>query len=363
MKITVTSKDLAEAIKCCASAVTKRSTLPILSTFHLEAGSGELVLRASDLDRWMKYSVPANVIEPGEVALNAKRLAKIFAENEAEYSIEVDEKNKATITGADETFKLHGLSPAEFPVFPEVKQEVEIFLAAVEWRRLVNGASWAAFTGQGRDNLLGTLLEVIEEKAQLVATNGRMLSATSLSDVAEVKWKVTIPTDTMVGSIQSFHEGEIRIRVGDGLISYENQGKEFVSKLIVGDFPNWRQVVPRYDAPSVTKIKVSRKDLQAAVSRASILSSDLGLGIRISGEGDQIDLESVSSDGSSCVSINAEIDGPSSQVTLNHQFLLRPLRNWACEDIEIQIEEEMSPVIVHGDGHTCIIMPIRFAND
>ena len=66
---------LSAAIDGVSKAVTLRSTIPVLEGILLKAEGFQLTLTGYDLEMGIVTTIDANVKEPGEVVLNAKRSA------------------------------------------------------------------------------------------------------------------------------------------------------------------------------------------------------------------------------------------------------------------------------------------------
>ena len=122
MKFRISKEALLEGLQKVQHVVSSRTTLPILSNVLLVAKGDRLHLTTTDLDVGITGSVLANIDKEGATTLPAKKFVTIVRELPAsEVDISVDGKNIATIRCGAATFKIHGLSEAEFPPFHRPK--------------------------------------------------------------------------------------------------------------------------------------------------------------------------------------------------------------------------------------------------
>ena len=116
MQITVNRSDITEAVSNIQRAVSSKTSVPALEGILLTADDDTLELCAYDLELGMTTVIPAKVNEQGRAILSAKLFSDIVRKTPADtVSIDVDEKNMATIESGMSRFSIIGIPAEEFP--------------------------------------------------------------------------------------------------------------------------------------------------------------------------------------------------------------------------------------------------------
>lgn len=346
-------------MKMCMAVVTGRTTLPILSCLLVEAKDGEVRFLASDLDRWMECRVPAEVTKAGATALSARILIGIFAKGD-EATVEVDEKLKATIRCGGSTFKFPGLNAKEMPEPESIDGGGFVELASSEWLEASGAVKWAASSDTNRMTICGTYLTEDDNRLKLVATDGSRLSH-SITENGSFPGTAIVPTDTMNAINLVAGLGDVlRLSVGEGLISAACEGARITSKLIHGDYPNWRQVIPARTS-NATTVRIAVKPFLEAIDRASIMIDSKSPGVLLTVTDGRVDISVQKEDSESDSSVEAMTSGPDAKVYVSGPKLAEPLRNWDADDVEMEIQGEMLPVLIYAPQRSeYVLMPMRF---
>jgi len=153
---------------------------------------------------------------------------------------------------------------------------------------------------------------------------------------------------------------ELKIAFGDNQIVFEMPGIRFISRLIEGQFPNYKQVIPQ---GCKSKIKVKTKDLLEATERASLLAKEGANVIKLNISADKIIINSNSPEiGKIEEQINIELEGEESEIAFNSKYLLDVLKVIDVEEILLELTGSLSPGIikpVEGEDYIYLILPIR----
>ena len=358
MKFTIDIKSTTDALKKCSAAQTGRQTLPILSCIKLEADGDGLRLTSTDLDRFVSCKVPAEVVKPGSIAISGKMLSGILS-GSGTATFEVDSKHKAVIRCGSSKFRISGLAASEMPELISVKNPETFQITSEEWLRASSAVKWAAFVGQGRDTLVGTLLTSNEDGLVLVATDGRCLSKTAAECEGSFSGEAIIPTESMamLDALAS-GDGMMTVHIGGGVLSAELGGDVVVTKLIEGYYPNWRQVVPNYGKDDVTRLDVGAKAILEAIGRVSVVASDKACSANLESNGATLTISMGHEDNASA-EFGVEIEGPPVKIKLNPRLLSNPFRYWNADVLKVEVRDEMSPAVVTHERNLFVVMPMR----
>ena len=364
MKFSVAKDKLLEGMQAVQNVVSTRTTLPILSNVLIRAEDGVLRLTTNDLDVGMATSVEAKVEKTGGTTIPARRLAGIVKElPAAEVSVEVDGKNTASIRCGASFFKMLCLPEDEFPALPKLENAKSFTLKQKDLKDALRKTSYAISTDETRYVLNGILFSFKENKLTLVATDGRRLALVDLEAEfprsSEVD--VVIPTKC-VGELQRLlsEDGEVKLAVGENHVSFEAGGKLLVSKLIEGNYPNYRQVIP---AESRERITIERELLLNAVRRVALLSSEKSNSVKLNFSKNNLEIVANTPEiGEAHESLAIQYKGKDFAVAFNPVFLQDPLRNLLEDEIHLEVSDEMSPgVIKVSSPFLYVLMPMRIS--
>src|ERR1700730_5567915 len=248
MKFSATKEKLLEGLQPVQNGVSKRTTLLILSNVLLQANENEVHLTTTDLDVGVRGSFEAQVEKEGATTLPARRLFNIVRElPSSESQIDVDGKNAASIRSGQSSFKILGLPEEEFPPLPKFEGAKVVTIRQKDLRDGLRKTSYAISTDETRYVLNGVLFSFKDNKLTLVATDGRRLAMVDieLEFPRSQEIDVIIPTKAVL-ELQRLvkEEGEVKLSIGENQIAFELNDALLVSKLIEGNYPNYRQVIP-----------------------------------------------------------------------------------------------------------------------
>jgi DNA polymerase-3 subunit beta len=362
MKFAVTKEALLEGLQRIQNVVSTRSTLPVLTNALLETSKTGLRLTTTDLEVSVRCEVAAQVEKPGATTLPARRLSAIVRELPAsEVTIETDAKNISTLRCGSSFFKIYGLPKEEFPPFPSFKDAKVYTIRQSELKSGLRRTSYAISVDETRYVLNGILFSFKENKLTLVATDGRRLALfdSDLEFPHSHERDFIVPTKA-VTELQRLlgEEGEIQIAVSENLVSFELNGSQLVSKLVEGNYPNYRQVIP---GEAKERVTIEREALLNSVRRVSLLSNDKTSSVRLSFSRNNLDITANTPEvGEAREALAVVYRGRDFSIAFNPEFLMDPLRNLPSDEIHLELIDEMSPgVIKINTPFLYVLMPMR----
>ena len=364
MKFSVSKEKLLEGLQTVQNVVSTRTTLPILSNVLLQANGTELKLTTTDLDVGVRGSVEATVEKPGATTLPARRLFTIIRElPTSDVQIEVDSKNVASIRSGPSFFKILGLPEEEFPPLPKFEKAKIFNLRQKDLKDGLKKTAYAISTDETRYVLNGILFTFKDNKLTLVATDGRRLALVDIElefpRSHEVDIIVPSKAVTELGRLLN-EDGDVKLTVGENQIAFEVNGTLLVSKLIEGNYPNYKQVVP---AEAKERIILERELFLNAVRRVALLASEKSNSVKLVFSKNNIDIMANTPDvGEAKESLAVQYKGKEFSVAFNPEFLMAPLRNLANDEVFLDLTDEMSPgVIKIQTPFLYVLMPMRIS--
>ena len=364
MKFSVSKEKLLEGLQTVQNVVSTRTTLPILSNVLLQAADGQLRLTTTDLDVGVRGCVEAQIDKPGATTLPARRLFTIVRElPAAEIQIDIDSKNVASIRSGPSFFKILGLPEEEFPPLPKFENAKSFTIRQKDLRDGLKKTSYAISTDETRYVLNGILCSFKDNKITLVATDGRRLALVDieLEFPRSQEVEIIVPTKA-VTELQRLlgEEGDVKLTVGENQIAFEVNGTLLVSKLIEGNYPNYRQVIP---AEAKERITLEREAFLNTVHRVSLLASEKSNSVKLVFSKNNIDIMANTPEvGEAKESLPVQYKGKEFSIAFNPEFLMAPLRNLANDEVFLDLIDEMSPgVIKIQSPFLYVLMPMRIS--
>lgn len=365
MKFRISKEAFLDGLQKVQHVVSARTTLPILSNVLLVAKDGRLQFTTTDLDVGITGSVEAQIEKEGATTLPAKRLVSIVRElPSSEIEVSVDAKNHASIRSGPSYFKIIGLGEAEFPPLPDFGAAKEFKIPQFALRDGLKKTSYAISTDETRYVLNGIFTSFHDGKMTLVATDGRRLAMvdTDLEFPASHATDIIIPSKAVQELQRLLGEtGEVIVKVTDSQISFTIGDSLLCSKLIEGNYPNYRQVIP---GDSNERVVISREALLETVRRVSLLASEKSNSVKLVFSENRIEVTANSPDvGEAQESMDVIYQGPPMQIAFNPEFLQAPLRNLDSTTVYLDLIDEMSPGVLRIEGaFLYVLMPMRVTN-
>ena len=365
MKFSATKEKLLEGLQQVQNVVSTRTTLPILSNVLLQAKEGAVHLTTTDLDVGVRGSFEANVDKVGATTLPARRLFTIIRElPSSEIAIEVDGKNAASIRSGQSFFKILGLPEEEFPPLPKFENAKVVTMRQKDLHDGLRKTAYAISTDETRYVLNGVLFSFKENKLTLVATDGRRLAMLDieLEFPRSHEAEIIVPTKA-VTELQRLlkDDGEVKISVGSGQIAFDLNSTLLVSKLIEGNYPNYKQVIP---SEAKERVTLERETFLNSLRRVSLLASDKSNSIKLNFSKNNIEITANTPEvGEARESLPVAYKGRDFAIAFNPEFLMAPLRNLTEDEVFFDLIDEMSPgVLKIQTPFLYVLMPMRVSS-
>ena len=362
MKFKVKREKLQKALTRVNSAIGSRSMFLMLGNVLMEADVGKLTLTTTDVELRVSTSIEAEVSEPGRTTAPAKKLTSLiscFSGEDVEFV--VDELDHIKISCGTGKFKLLGLAASDFPAEEEFTSVREITIRENEFKRMIGSISYAVSADDSRKVLTGVLLSLRDSVFTLVATDGkRMAMREKNPDGFEgADGDVIIPLKA-INEVRKQLDGDgaVKISAGEKECVFESGSFRLRTKLIEGNYPNYRQVVPSSFKETV-EIPVSA--FLTRIETVALVVSDNNSFIVLDFADDKLTISASSSEvGEGSDVLDITYGGEPIKVSFNPAFLADPLRNTDSEKMVLKINDALNPVAIEGkDGFLYVIMPIR----
>jgi len=367
LKFSASKDSLSYVVQVVQRAVSTKNPLPVLSGILLKVNEGNLTLTATDLELGIECTVPVTVEEEGGVVLPARYLGDIVRRlPDVKIRVEVNKENNNTcIRYGQSEFNLLGISAGDFPMLPTVDGETTISIKQDLLKNMIRQVGFSVSSDDNRPIFTGVLMEIEKGTIKLVATDTHRL-AYRLGNIGEKETdlvkSVIIPGKTLneLNRIMSGEDDDLKIAFGDNQVVFEMPGIRFISRLIEGQFPNYKQVIPQ---GCKSKIKIKTRDLLESTERASLLAKEGSNVVRFSVEKNNMIISSNSPEiGKIEEQIPVETEGEETQIAFNSRYIIDVLKVIDAEEILLELTGSLSPGIIKpadNENYIYLILPIR----
>src|ERR671937_3199501 len=359
MKFRCDRDALSEALQTVQRGVSTRPGIPALTGVLLEADeAGTLTLTTTDLEVSARLTIEVQVHEAGVALVPARLLADtVKSLAEAPVDLETDQ-SQAHLRCAAYEGALRLLPADDFPALQE-PSGTRISLDPGAFAEAVGQVARAASRDEARPVLTGVLLEVSREGVVLVATDSYRLAGRDLVATADGEARAIVPERALseAGRAAADQKSEVEARTDGSQISFRVGSLTLTSRLIEGEFPNYRQLLPEsYES----RLTISRQQLLEAVRRVGLLARDTSP-VRMEFNALGVKLSSSSPDlGQAVETVEARYEGEDLTAAFNPQYLIDGLTAATGESVRIDIRDGLKPGVVRGDGDelTYLVMPV-----
>ena len=235
------------------SVVERKTTIPILSNFLLEADEDRLNITATDLDQAIRTSAAVKVKKPGSCTIPARKLYDyIKLLPEGDISIKLLENHWVQIRSGRSNTKMVGMARANYPQVPEFPTIAVTSISLASLRALIARTIFAISNEESRYTLNGALLILKAESLAMVATDGHRLSfvekpGETLDGISGEK-RVLIPRKALqeLQILLSSSEAEkVEFADDEHTLFFRVGHRTLSSRKLTGQFPNFEAVMPR----------------------------------------------------------------------------------------------------------------------
>jgi DNA polymerase-3 subunit beta len=361
MKFRCDRDALSEALQTVQRGVSSRPGIPALTGVLMEASDeGRLTLTTTDLEVSARLSVEVQVQEAGIALVPARLLGDtVKSLSDAPVEFETDQ-SQARLRCAHYEGSLRLLPAEDFPGLQEPSGTV-VSVEAGKFAEAVSQVGRAASRDEARPVLTGVLLEISREGVVLVATDSYRLAIRDLVATSSAEAKAIVPERALseAGRAASADEkGTVELSIDESQVSFRVGTLMLTSRLIEGEFPNYRQLLPEVHE---SRLFVSRQQLLDAVRRVGLLARDT-TPVRLEFNALGVKLSSSSPDlGQAVETVEARYEGEDLTVAFNPQYLADGLTAATGESVRLDVRDGLKPGVVRGDGDefTYLVMPVR----
>jgi DNA polymerase III subunit beta len=368
MELTIRVPELVKALQRVQGIVEKKTTMPILANALIKSkGKDAITVSATDLEIGLVGDYEAKVTKTGALTLGARALYDIVRSlPEQTVTLKQAANQWVEITCGKVKYRVVGMAAESFPTLPKFEDVPFFPVDPKVFKEMIDKTLYAVSTDETRYNLTGVYCEPVTGSPglRMVATDGHRLSVIErpTSQAPAMKDGVIIPRKGLVELRKLLEDGEGDARLGfvENSAVFEKGGLTLTMRLVDGKFPDYQQVIP---TASSRRVRVPRHLLHDALKRTSLLSPDKAQGVRFEVGPGSLALSANNPDlGEAREELDVDYEGEPLKIGFNFRYLMDVLNVLTDDRVELELTDELSPGVLHGEGaegYRAVIMPMR----
>ena len=364
VELVIARDELFKALQTIQGVVESRSSaMPMLQNALVETeGDKSIRLSGTNLDIGMRGVFEAEVGKPGKVTLNARRLLDIVQElPESEVRLTEEEGQWIRMRCERSNFRFPGLPPADFPALPDAKEAKMSAVSASVLSEMVRKTMFAISTDETRYTYNGVFMETESDTLRLVATDGHRLAMIERASEGLAFDEGVIVHKKALGELVKLlgnAEGEASVGLTQNHILFEVGNIELSARLIDGEFPNYRQVIPDSNEHS---IQMDRGSLTRAVRRVSLFANESRM-VKFEFSSGQLKLTAHNPEAGEAEEVIESNAQTELTIGFNSRYCLDALSILDEEQVSMELKDALSPGVLapkESAGYTYVVMPMR----
>ena len=365
MKIIVSKDEILAKLSNIQNIVEKRNTMPVLSHFLLDAGKSGSFITATDLDTALREPLQIKVEKEGKICIPARKMFEIVREVEGDLVCESIDEQWLKLKAGASSFRLACLPPKEFPAWPGMEDMEELQVSAKVLAEVIEKTVFAAGESDTRYTLNGLLFHIIPGvKVTVVGTDGHRLALIkrSIEGTIREERKLIVPRKAAqeLRKLLDKSEENVRMTLGKNHVLFGVGEMQFLTRLIEGTYPNYEQVIP---SSNEKKVSVGKEAFTKTLRRVAIMSRERSNAVKVDLSDGLISITSSNPDlGEASDELAVDYRGESVSLGFNARYLIDILDAMASENVIMELQAPLSPVLIREDTDTeyrCVIMPMR----
>ena len=370
MKFKILRSNFFKTLSHLQGIVDKKNALPILANILIEAKNDQIVLSSTDMDISIIEKISCNVMEEGATTLNSQILYDIVRKIDENSEIEIISNNGKLLTLRSDgsRFSLACLPKEDYPIIEKDKSGIQVKINSKVLYKLIDKTKFAISNEETRYFLNGLYFNITNENNNniltLVGTDGHRLAkfSNAIDGKIDQVSGVIIPKKTIyeLSKLLSEIDMEITVSINSNKIVFIIGDIIFISKLIDGNFPDYKRVIPE---DNNNLLKISREKSLSAVDRVSTIANEKSPVIKFKILQNILNLNTINNESSTASEdLNINYEGNDIEIGFNSKYIMDMMNNLEDNEIIINFKDNSSPIIVQENSNTSLVyvlMPMR----
>ena len=366
MKLQASAAELLAQLQTVSRVASTRSAVQALSGVQVVAENGSVELRATDMEVGLRVPLQADVEREGTAVLPGRLtldVARALPTDAVTVELRASQQDVEIVSGSA-TFHIRTLRGEDFPPFPDAAGDAVVTVPAEAFVATVGKVARSASRDETRPILTGILVSASGQELRMVATDSYRLSVkeTPLDAPLDGAFEANVPAralQELARIAQQAGSETLQVAKRANQIVFDVGGMVLTSRLIEGQFPNYRQLLPEsYEH----ELRLETRELTDVVRRISLLAQK-NAPLRLSFAEGELKVSAQTPDvGEALESLPVPFGGEPFEIGFNPEFLRDGLESVDADDLVLKLISPLRPGLIEagdGSGFLYLIMPIR----
>ena len=364
MHFTIQREHLLTALTRASVAVAQKTTIPALSYARFQVTETHASITATDLEQQITETIEVTGHEAGDFLLPVSQVLDIAKRipKGAEIDIRSSGNTAITIKSGRYHTTLAVLDPSDFPEYTSGEYDCSFTVAAGDLKNAMQAVQFAISTEETRYYLGGIHIHTDGDKLKFVATDGHRLGLSRIVKpemTGELPGGVILPRSAVANARKLLDVADtVRVSLNNSLARFEFGFCTMETKLIDGSFPDYERVIPRNND---RKLVAASRSLDAAIQRVAAVSKEKSRPVKLSMEGDTLNLSCTHDGDTASDVLDVSYDGEPMSIGFQARYMADVLTQVKGNAICL-FGAEGSPVLISDDANAdvrFVVMPVR----
>ena len=366
MKVVCHGTELNEALLKVSKALPNKNINPVLEGIKISAKDDCITLYATDLDLAIEKKIAADVLIEGEAVVQGRKLSDLVRTlTNEQVELFLTERKELKVKYTDSEAYIPCYPTEEYPSFEKINKCEAFCILSKELKELIGKTLFAASTEDSRPVLKGCLLEVEKFSLSAIALDGyRLATAKKPLEKSTKEQNVIVPAKSL-GELSKLLDDDdtiVTVSIEGTSLSVDFGHTALTTRLLSGEFINYKQIIPR---EFNTNITVSKEQLGDGVERASIFAKqDKNNLVKMDIKEKMMIISSATAaeEGKLKENISVSLEGKDISIAFNARYLADCMKAIDDEFIKINFTSPVAPCIItpcEGEEYMYLILPVR----
>ena len=361
MELTIDKGELGNLLKKVISATEKKSALPILANFLVEAKDDKLTVQGTDLEVHVLASCIAKIEKEGAVCVNAKKftdIARLLPKNEVKIK---EEDNKLKITSGKTKYSLPTSPIDEFPQMYPFPENTSFSISGDNLLEAIQKTIYAVSKEESRFALQGVLFKTVDNRIDVVATDGHRLALYKIEKTGNGEIEVILPQKALNELKKLANEFEdVEVASTEQYTFFKSKDWILMTRVLEGAFPDYTQVIPE---DFTIEIQVNKKEFLEAIKRVSAIVEGEPKPTKLTLRKGILELKTFTPEfGEAIDEIEIDYEGDEFSIGFNAKYLIDAINVIDEDNIIVKFTNPEAQTLfmpVENQNYLAIVMPME----
>lgn len=365
MKIEVNKNKLIKTLSKADKIISKSSSLPVLACVVLEAIKDKLIIKSTNLEIGLREVIDAKILKEGEVAVPSNLFASYVSNLGKDENLLIEEKEGLLfVSGSNSETKLNLMSVEDFPSIPNTSDASSCEISSKELVEGLKGVWYAASVSNMKPELSSVYIYSDSGELFFVATDSFRLAEKKIKAKVDNFESILIPQRNVLEIIRIFEDVDSKIKVNfdEDKISFEVKDEIYlVTRVIDGNFPDYKQIIPKESTTTVTLLK---NDFQNTLKVSNIFANNFNqVNFKVDATNGNLEIISKNTEkGESRNIVNGAVDGESLEINFNQKYITDAFTSVGSDSLVLHFNGNGKPMVIKGVNDSSfqyLVMPLN----